>query len=102
MIPPNRITKTSRSQESSPICQRGDCTQQASRRVTLETQKFEPPVTLYGVTFMTIINRLCFPERRITVDLCSACYIWHIDCDKTLQIISVALIGSYAEGSVTC
>ncbi len=85
-------------QESHPKCQHGDCKWNASRRVTLEAQKFESPVTLYGITFMTIINRLVFPERRITVDLCSVCYHWNIKQDKDLQIISVVGIGLDAKG----
>ncbi len=90
MIPDNPITETQDSQESNPQCQRGDCTWEASRRVTIETtQEVQPPVTLYGVTFATIINRLVFPSRRITVDLCSGCYHFAIKHDKTLQVISV-------------
>lgn len=89
--------KNERTQRSNPKCQRGDCPQQASRRVTLEARKFEPPVTLYGITFMTIINCLVFPKRQITVDICSACYLWHIEQDKTLKIISVVGVGPFEE-----
>ena len=85
----------SKNQALCPKCQRGDCTWDASRRVTLEAQKFEPPVTLYGVTFMTIINRLCFPERRITVDLCSVCYHFDIKRDNTLKVLSVVGLGGW-------
>ena len=89
-IPPNLNTETGDSQEASLTCQRGDCTSEASRRVTIETtQEVQSPVTLYGVTFATIINRLIFPSRRITVDLCSSCYLFSIECDKTLHIISI-------------
>jgi hypothetical protein len=104
MIPDNPITETQDSQESSPKCERGDCTQLATRTVTIETTQFQSPITLYGVTFATIINHLVFPSRRITVDLCSGCYHFHIKHDKTLQIISVVGTGPYEDltGGATC
>ncbi len=91
-------------QESKPICQRGSCPNQgttyneASRRCTIEaTQEVERPVTFYGVTFMTILNGLAFPERRITVDLCVACH--HIiKHDKRFKLISIVGIGPDAKG----
>ncbi len=96
MVATNRNTDGDNRQESKPLCQRGDCRWEASRRVTIEaTQEVQPPVTLYGVTFATIINRLVFPFRRITVDLCSGCYLFDIERDKTLQIISVDVIDPY-------
>jgi hypothetical protein len=84
-------------------CQRGSCPNrgttycEASRRVTLQAvQEVKPPVTLYGVTFATILNGLVFPSRRITVNLCVACY--HIlKHDKTIQMLSVIGIGPYEE-----
>jgi hypothetical protein len=104
MIPHNPTTETTSSQESSPKCERGDCTQLATRTVTIETTQFQSPITLYGVTFATIINHLVFPSRQITVNLCSVCYHWNIKRDETLKILSVVGVGPFEDltGGATC
>jgi hypothetical protein len=98
-------TETTKRQKPKPICQRGSCPvrgttySEASRRCTIEvTQEcWQPPVTLYGVTFMTILSGLAFPQRQMTVDLCVTCY-HTMKQDKALQLFSVVGIGPYAEG----
>ncbi len=81
----NEITPYQAPQAAVPICQRGNCPWNASRRVTLQTTQ--------EVAFPTALNGFIFPSRCTTFDLCSGCYHFNIRRDKAFQIISVAPLG---------